>query len=58
MNQNTKREALELLKCLAEDFALLASGNWIPDDDSCEASLDVVERLRNIILNVTTEEGL
>jgi hypothetical protein len=42
----SKAEALAALKTLAEDFSLLASGDWVPDDDSCDASLDVVEALR------------
>ena len=35
----------ELLHCLQEDFELLKQGSWIPDEDSCEASLDVVAEL-------------
>ena len=48
----TKEQALELVRCLAEDFALLASGEWVPDDDSCAASLETVERLRTFIESV------
>ena len=48
----TKEQALELVRCLAEDLALLASGEWTPDDDSCAASLEVVERLRTFIESV------
>ncbi|HCA5884937.1 TPA: hypothetical protein MXV08_004058 [Pseudomonas aeruginosa] len=41
--------AKQAVKCLGEDFALLASGDWEPDDDSCEASLTMVETLRAFI---------
>ena len=44
-----KAEALQILKMLAEDFALLASGDWQPDDESCQASLDNVEKLRTFV---------
>jgi hypothetical protein len=41
----TKEEALKLLRNLADDFAMAASGEWVPDDDSCEASLDSIDKL-------------
>lgn len=41
----TKKEALNYLKCLQEDFTMLRDGDWVPDEDSIDASLDVVEGL-------------
>lgn len=38
--------ALDALHHLANDIGMLASGDWVPDDDSCEASLDNVECAR------------
>lgn len=38
--------ALEALNHLANDIGMLASGDWVPDDASCEASLDNVECAR------------
>jgi len=46
--------AKQAVKCLGEDFALLASGDWAPDDDSCEASLTMVETLRTFINDTDT----
>jgi hypothetical protein len=34
------REALEILR---GDMLMLQSGEWIPDDDSIQASIDVIE---------------
>lgn len=42
-------DAKQAVTCLGDDFALLASGDWTPDDDSCEASLTMIERLRTFI---------
>lgn len=36
----------ECLDCLEEDFNLLRDGSWEPDDDSCDASLDIIESIR------------
>ena len=41
--------AKKAVACLGEDFPLLAAGDWTPDDDSCEASLTMIERLRTFI---------
>jgi hypothetical protein len=40
-----KSEAMEYLKCLETDFNMLLSGEWNPDEDSCEASLEVISAL-------------
>ena len=34
---------LEALKTLREDIRMLRDGEWVPDDDSCQASLDVAD---------------
>lgn len=41
----TKTEALDLLRCIKEDFTMLMNGEWDPDDASCLASIEVVEAL-------------
>lgn len=35
----------QLLLCLKRDFVLLKSGKWVPDEDSINASIDVIEEL-------------
>ena len=42
----TKEEAQALIKCLIDDFEALKSGDWVPDDDSIEASIEVSERIQ------------
>ena len=42
----TKAEALALIQCLINDFEALKSGDWVPDDDSCDASIEVSERIQ------------
>lgn len=49
MKVETKEEALAALKLLSEDITLLASGDWVPDDDSCMATLEVIEAVREYI---------
>jgi len=43
MDISTKEEARIYLSVLLEDLLLLQSGEWVPDYDSCEASMQVVE---------------
>lgn len=51
MNETTDFDAaLIALDCLTEDLALLASGDWQPDDASCAASFEMVERVRAYLL--------
>ena len=45
MNTLKKLSTVELLRCLRIDLEMLRSGEWVPDADSCEASLDVVDEL-------------
>lgn len=44
-----KKTISELLDLLEVDFGLLKSGDWIPDDDSCDCSLETVERIRDLV---------
>ncbi len=41
----TNLSTQECLQCLYKDFVLLPNGNWVPDEESCEASKDVVKIL-------------
>lgn len=36
-------KVLEALNCLVTDIEMLQNGDWQPDDDSCEASLDNIK---------------
>ena len=42
----TKEEALALCQCLIDDFEALKSGDWVPDDCSCDVSIEGAERVR------------
>ncbi len=42
----TKEEAQALIKCLIDDFEALKSSDWVPDDDSCDAVIEVSERIQ------------
>jgi hypothetical protein len=42
-------DAVERLKCIEQDFEMLMSGEWTPDDDSCSASLDSVDIVNSFI---------
>ena len=39
------REAVDYLKCLETDFEMLRNGTWNPDEDSIDASLEVLSAL-------------
>jgi len=44
-----ERSSKDLLQCLAEDFEMLQSGEWVPTggaDHAVQASIDVVEELQ------------
>lgn len=41
---NNHDELLEALKTLREDIRMLKDGEWVPDEDSCDASLDVADK--------------
>mgnify|MGYP000892044314 CR=1 FL=1 len=45
----TKEEAQALIKCLIDDFEALKSGDWVPDDDSCDASIEAIWRLQEFV---------
>jgi len=52
ITQAQKAEALEAIKMIGGDIAKLASGDWTPDDDGCEATLDTIERIRAFVESV------
>jgi hypothetical protein len=41
----TQQEAESYLKCLLADFEALECGEWVPDEDSCLASIEVTQAL-------------
>lgn len=45
----TKEEAVAALNNLKEDFELLSDGSWVPDEDSCQASMDNVDKVLTYI---------
>lgn len=50
---NSYYPMLEALTLLREDMDMLRSGDWIPDNDSCEASVEIASRA----INTATKEG-
>lgn len=38
-------EILNKLNLVLEDFQMLRDGSWVPDKESCEASIDNVESI-------------
>ena len=44
-------EVLEKLNQILEDFQMLRDETWVPDKDSCEASIENVESVIYIIEN-------
>lgn len=46
MQPKTTAEAVALLDCLAGDLEQLSAGDWIPDADSCAASIEVLDTAR------------
>ena len=44
-------EVLNKLNLVLEDFQMLRDGSWVPDKESCEASIDNVESIIYTIEN-------
>jgi len=44
-------EALEKLNLVMEDIIMLRDGAWVPDEKSCNASIQNVQDVINIIEN-------
>ena len=44
-----KAEALTYLDILMCDFAALQAGEWEPDHDSCEASMELLQTVINFM---------
>ena len=44
-------EALDKLNLIMEDFIMLRDGSWQPDEKSCNASIESVQDVINIIEN-------
>lgn len=51
-----KSKALECLNHLIIDFEMLRDGEWIPDEDSCEASIEMAEKLREYIIELDKKD--
>lgn len=44
-----KEDVLNYLDILMEDFEMLRDGDWIPDEKSCEASMEVLQAVINFM---------
>jgi hypothetical protein len=49
-------EVTEKLNGIHKDLCLLQSGDWVPDHDSCEASIEAVEDIAGILGIELTDE--
>lgn len=49
MDKLQKEVILNLLSCLRQDFEMLDSGEWVPDQDSTNASIEAIDRIISII---------
>ena len=45
----TKSEVLTALHCVEEDIDMLDSGEWIPDEDSCNATRQMLAIIKKFI---------
>jgi hypothetical protein len=43
MEIKNKYEAIAALNCLIADFEMLRDGQWMPDEASCQASVEVTQ---------------
>ena len=57
MNVKNKTEALAALSLLSQDMEMLKAGDWVPDNDSCDASLEVIEALRKFVASMVESTG-
>jgi hypothetical protein len=49
MKVKNKEEALDCLKSIELDLEMLQNGEWVPDEDSIEASLILVRALIDFV---------
>lgn len=42
MTLTNKEDALGALRCVRIDIEMLKNGEWVPDEDSCDATIDVL----------------
>jgi hypothetical protein len=42
---------LEKINCLVKDFEMLKDETWVPDDDSCNCSIDALNEIYKYIQN-------
>jgi len=53
MNDDTKRRALKVhLLSLHIDLEMLREGSWVPDRHSCDASLDTIAHIKDILVEL------
>ena len=49
MTPQESSQVLDKLNLILEDFQMLRDGTWIPDEKSCNASIENVQDIINII---------
>jgi hypothetical protein len=49
MTSQELTQVLDKLNLILEDFQMLRDGTWIPDEKSCNASIENVQDIINII---------
>lgn len=43
MTLTNRIDALGALRCVRIDIEMLKNGEWVPDSDSCDATIEVLE---------------
>jgi hypothetical protein len=51
-----KSQAFECITHLIIDLEMLRDGEWIPDEDSCNASIEMALRVREYIIQLCKED--
>lgn len=46
---NTYKEAVTAINCIEIDINMLRDGSWEPDDDSCDATLEMIEKVATFL---------
>ena len=52
MAPEQKTKVLSKLNLVIEDFQMLIDGTWVPDRESCEASIDNIDSIIYTINNI------
>lgn len=49
---NKYEDALNAIQNIETDINMLRDGSWEPDDDSCDATLEMVNRIKEFLISI------